>query len=120
LRAVCGLACAVSLAACGSISEKMAEGMSGLPGVGLPQGAPERPATPVAFPAVHDMPPPRAASLLNEVEQQKMEDDLAGARDRQQAAVGTAPPAAAAKKKVTPPAPAATRVIPASSSRTIY
>jgi hypothetical protein len=110
----------VSLAACGSISEKMAEGMSGLPAVGLPQGAPERPATPVAFPAVHDMPPPRAASLLNEVEQQKMEDDLAGARDRQQAAAGNAPPPApAAKKKATPSAPS-TRVVPASSSRTIY
>jgi hypothetical protein len=113
------LACALGLCGCASVSEKVTEGMSGLPGVGLPAGTPERPATPVAYPAVHDMPPARPASLLNEVEQQKLEDDLVAARDRQQAAAGTAPPATSSKKKTRPTTPAATAV-PATSSRTIY
>ncbi|MCC6779217.1 MAG: hypothetical protein IT537_21745 [Hyphomicrobiales bacterium] len=55
---------------------------------GLPEAAPKRPATPAAYPAVHDMPPPRASAVLTEEEQQKLENDLAAARQRAAAAAG--------------------------------
>lgn len=115
-----------SLAGCGSISEKFVEPASSLPGIGLPAGAPERPATTAAYPAVHDMPPPRADSPLNETEQQKMENDLVGARERQQEIAGTAPPKPPAKKETKPKATPATASgprlvpVPTSSNRTIY
>lgn len=63
------------------------------------------------------MPPARASGLLNDMEQQRLEDDLAAARDRQQASAGTAP---AARKKSAPAASTKPRVVPASSSETIY
>lgn len=50
---------------------------------GLPAGAPARPAESPAFPAVHDMPPPRAASLLDAEQQKKLEADLIAIRNRQ-------------------------------------
>jgi hypothetical protein len=49
---------------------------------GLPEGAPARPQSPGAYPAVHDMPPPRATNVLTEEEQKKLEDELAAARQR--------------------------------------
>jgi len=49
---------------------------------GLPEATPARPATPGAYPAVHDMPPPRSTAILTEEEQKKLEDDLAAARNR--------------------------------------
>lgn len=68
--------------------------------VGLPQGAPARPATPYHYPAVHDMPPPRATKPMSEEEQVKLEKELQAVRDRQEgrgeAAKKTTP---AAKKK---------------------
>ena len=62
-----------------------------MPAVGLPAGAPERPSTPVAFPAVHDVPPPRNSVVLTNTEAEQLEGDLATARDKQQSAVGLAP-----------------------------
>ena len=50
---------------------------------GLPAGTPERPSTPPAFPAVHDMPPPRDDTVLTDAEQKKVQADLMAARDRQ-------------------------------------
>lgn len=56
-----------------------------LPGdMGLPAGAPARPATPYEYPAVHDMPPARATVPMTEEEQVKLEKELANARDRQE------------------------------------
>ncbi len=52
-------------------------------GIGLPAGAPARPATPYQYPAVHDMPPARATQPMSEEEQGKLERDLAGLRERQ-------------------------------------
>ena len=108
------IAAAAGLGGCASMSEKVASTASELPVIGLPAGAPERPAEQFAYPPVHDMPPPRSAVLLSEVEQQKMEDDLVAARDAQQKAAGTS---ATAQKK---PARPKSRVIPGASSRTIY
>jgi hypothetical protein len=50
---------------------------------GLPAGTPERPITPAAYPAVHDMPPPRDDVVLTGAEQKKAQADLVAARDRQ-------------------------------------
>ena len=79
---------AVGLSGCGSISEKFADTASQTPGIGLPANAPERPSTPVAYPAVHDIPAPRNSVTLTNFEQQKLEDDLVAARDSQQTSVG--------------------------------
>jgi hypothetical protein len=62
---------------------------------GLPEGAPARPQTPAVYPAVHDMPPPRATNVLSEEEQQKLEDELAAARKR---AAGARKPAGGASR----------------------
>jgi hypothetical protein len=130
-RLLVAVACAVSLGACSSVSDKLTEKASELPGIGLPAGAPERPISPAAYPAVHDVPPARPAALLNDAERQKIETDLVEARTRQQAEAGTEAPAAEPPKaapKTTPkpapskkPAPArAASPVPSSSSRTIY
>jgi hypothetical protein len=56
-----------------------------LPGkIGLPAEAPARPVAPYQYPAVHDMPPPRAVPTLTDEQQVKLEDELKKARDRQE------------------------------------
>jgi hypothetical protein len=50
---------------------------------GLPAGTPERSSTPAAYPAVHDMPPPRSDTVLTDAEQKKIQSDLNAARDQQ-------------------------------------
>jgi hypothetical protein len=57
---------------------------------GLPEGVPQRPAKPPAYPAVHDMPPARDSAVLSDAEQTKLEADLAKARDRLGAQSGPA------------------------------
>ena len=52
---------------------------------GLPQAAPERPQTPPAFPAVHDMPPPRNTKVMTEEEKKRAEAELAVMREQQTA-----------------------------------
>ena len=71
-------ACAV-LASCSSV-------LSELPAAagGLPAGTPERSATPPAYPAVHDMPPPRANAVLTEDEKKRLEAELAAMRAAQE------------------------------------
>jgi hypothetical protein len=49
---------------------------------GLPDGTPQRPDTSRAYPAVHDMPPPRATTVLTDAETRKLESDLVAARNR--------------------------------------
>ncbi|AMN41735.1 hypothetical protein RHPLAN_33010 [Rhodoplanes sp. Z2-YC6860] len=87
LAAAAGLALGLALSGCGSISEKFAETASQAPQIGLPGNAPARP-TQMAYPAVHDVPPPRTATVLTDVEQQKLESDLLAARKQQQIAAG--------------------------------
>jgi hypothetical protein len=82
------VAAALCLSGCASISQKFAESASQLPEVGLSANAPARPAQQMAYPAVHDVPPPRTATMLTDIEQQKLETDLVSARDQQQTAVG--------------------------------
>jgi hypothetical protein len=111
---------ATSLSGCASISQKFADTAGQMPGIGLPANAPERPSSPVAFPAVHDIPPPRNSVTLTNFEQQKLEDDLLTARDQQQSAAGV--PLQPKKKPVTQTKPAAAQqsISPVSSSGSIY
>jgi hypothetical protein len=87
---------ALCLSGCASISQKFVETASQLPEVGLSANAPARPAQQMAYPAVHDVPPPRTAAMLTDIEQQKLETDLVSARDQQQTAAGV--PLASRKK----------------------
>jgi hypothetical protein len=58
-----------------------------LPGIGEPEGVPERPAVTPDYPAVHDMPPPREDKPLTEEERRKLAEELEALRARQ--ATGT-------------------------------
>lgn len=81
----------LGLSGCGSISEKFADTASQAPQIGLPANTPARPAEPMTYPAVHDVPPPRTAVVLTDMEQQKLETDLLAARNQQQTAAGLSP-----------------------------
>jgi len=68
---------------------------------GLPVGAPQRPGVPHQFPAVHDMPPPRATGPLTDEQQDKLEKELRAVRDRQEALETTKKAGVGAKKQPT-------------------
>ena len=74
------LAGALGLAGC-SAGSMIGDHMPSALG-GLPEGAPQRTTKPSAYPAVHDMPPPRGSTVLTDAEQKKLEDDLIAARTR--------------------------------------
>jgi hypothetical protein len=59
---------------------------------GLPAGVPERPAVQPAYPAVHDMPPPRADSTLSDAEKKSLKDDLIASRERAELRAGAKKP----------------------------
>ncbi len=52
---------AATLCGCSSVVDNIPTSVGG-----LPEGVPQRPATPPAYPAVHDMPPPRQDSALSD------------------------------------------------------
>src|SRR5437868_2115474 len=83
MRAV-ALAMVLALSGCTSF-------VADLPVVGEPSHLPARPENPPAFPAVHDLPPPRDSKPLTLDERKKLEAELAAARDKQEAETGTAP-----------------------------
>jgi hypothetical protein len=76
----CALALSLFLGGCsaGAIVDKLPSEVS------EPADTPARPATPYAYPAVHDMPPPRAAPIMTEDQQVTLEKDLEAARDHQE------------------------------------
>jgi len=82
------MVCAVALlcVGLGACSVPLAD----LPVVGLPAGAPARPAEPGAYPAVHDMPAARAEPVLDPTEQVKVENDLKAVKERQTGAAKAA------------------------------
>src|SRR5450759_4448320 len=89
------LTLAMALAGCssGAVIDK-------LPGdMGLPAGTPERPVTAYEYPAVHDMPPPRADPTMSEEQQVKAEEEMKAVRDRQEARDGAAKKTAQPAKK---------------------
>src|SRR5262249_53509983 len=71
---------AVVLAGC-SAGSMVADHLPNAVG-GLPEGTPQRPTTSTPYPAVHDMPPPRATTVLTDAETKKLESDLVAARNR--------------------------------------
>ncbi len=83
------------LVACSTKIENLGENIPADWG-GLPANTPNRPADPILYPAVHDMPPPRPLPPLDETAQKQMELDLMAARDRQEGRDS------AAKKPVVP------------------
>ena len=83
---VAAIVVAAGLSGCGAISSKFSEAGSQMPGIGLPAGAPERTAERAAFPAVHDLPPPRNSVTLTSIERAEAEKQLLAARNEQQAA----------------------------------
>jgi len=93
-----GLAVALCGCSAGAIVDK-------LPGdMGEPADTPARPVTPYVYPAVHDMPAPRATPPMTEEQQVQMEKDLTATRDSQETAIkateaAEAAEAAAAAKK---------------------
>src|SRR4029078_4494402 len=74
------MAGAVGLAGC-SAGRLIGDHMPKAPG-GLPEGAPQRATKPSAYPAVHDMPPPRGSTVLTDVEQRKRRAHLVTASPR--------------------------------------
>jgi hypothetical protein len=68
---------------------------------GLPRGAPAAPTKSYQYPAVHDMPPPRATKPLDEEQQEQLRQNLETTRDRQEQRTGTAPKAAPKRKNNT-------------------
>jgi hypothetical protein len=93
--ALVAFALAVALAGCssGPVIDRLPGGL------GLPADAPARPTTPYQYPAVHDMPPPRATKPMTDEELLKAEKDLQAARDRQEGRDGPTKKAASAPKK---------------------
>jgi hypothetical protein len=85
-RGAIGVALVLLGSALGGCSIPLAD----LPVVGLPAGAPARPADADAavYPAVHDMPAARSEPTLDPADQSKVESDLIHARERQAVAVG--------------------------------
>ena len=71
------LAAVVALTGCASIGDSLPSAVGG-----LPENAPQRPATPPVYPSVHDRPPERASTVLSGSEQKKLEDELAAARNK--------------------------------------
>ena len=131
--AVLAAAAMASLGGCGSISDKVSQAVASMPLVGLPANTPERPAETLAFPAVHDMPPPRTTAVLTADEQRIMERELVSAREVQKTSAKPPEPAPVAKPAAAKPAvaararpapqgepAAASMPAPPSSSRMIY
>lgn len=75
--ALVGLGCVV-VASCSTVFSEMPSQIGG-----LPEGTPERQATPPAYPVVHDMPPPRPNAVLTEEEKKQVEAELAALRAEQ-------------------------------------
>ncbi len=78
-----GLTATLSLALGGCASGGMLRNLPPAIG-GEPADLPAAPKTPYKYPAVHDMPPPRATKPLSDNEQIRLEKELEAARDSQQ------------------------------------
>jgi len=90
-----GFVLAAMLAGCSQarILEKLPASMGG-----LPSDAPAAPTKSYKYPAVHDMPAPRATTPLNEEQQQQLKQNLETVRDRQEKRTGTVPKDAPKRK----------------------
>jgi hypothetical protein len=62
-----------------------------LPGIGEPEAVPPAPETSAAYPAVHDMPPPRETKPISAEARKELAEELTAVRD-QQSVTGSARP----------------------------
>lgn len=69
------------LAACSSASSVFVDHIPNAIG-GLPAGAPERTATPVSYPPVHDIPTNRGPTVFTAAEKKRLQDELAATREK--------------------------------------
>jgi hypothetical protein len=93
ILAVLGLAAALAGCSASSVVDGMPSSLR------LPAGAPPPPTTAYEYPAVHDMPPPRAVRTMTEEQQIKLEKELTAVRDQQEARERTGKKAAQPAKK---------------------
>lgn len=68
---------AATLAGCSSVIDTVPTSLGG-----LPEGVPARPAAQAAYPAVHDVPPPRQDGALSDAESKRLREDLKSTRNR--------------------------------------
>ena len=66
---------------CGCSTYALIDNMPAAVG-GLPEGVPERPASPAAYPSVNDRPPAREDAPLSEAEKKRLQDELIATRTR--------------------------------------
>jgi hypothetical protein len=91
LGTVVALALTGALGDCAPAQQHLGDQLSPSLG-GLPQNAPQRPATNTyQYPAVHDMPPQRPMSLMSEEERRRLEAELGRVRDQQMRRSGQKP-----------------------------
>jgi hypothetical protein len=76
-RLAAALLLAVTLGGCSSVVDHIPSALGG-----LPEGTPARPANPGAYPAVHDMPPPRQERALDEADSKRLREELKQTRNR--------------------------------------
>ncbi len=88
------LVLAPALGGCGSM-------IADLPVVGLPTGAPARPADSGAFLPVHDVPDSKPNQTLSNDELARVQAELVAARDRQAVPVAPAPASPTTAEKIT-------------------
>ena len=68
---------AATLCGCSSVVDSIPTSLGG-----LPEGVPQRPAIPPAFPSVHEMPPARQDGALNEADSKRLREELKNTRIR--------------------------------------
>ena len=84
MLAACWIAASLTGCSAGPLGETLPQSLGG-----LPADPPPPPKVPYQFPAVHDMPPPRATEPLTDKQQWELEKDLTRLRDRQEAREAT-------------------------------
>jgi hypothetical protein len=94
---IVGLAIGLSGGLAGCSTDRIIDDLPA--GVGLPADAPARPKVAYQYPAVHDMPPPRATPALSDAAQVRLEKELLTDRDRLEGKPSLAKKSAARRKK---------------------
>jgi hypothetical protein len=107
------VAAALALAGCSSAVDMLPEKLGG-----LPNDAPQRPATTLASPNVYEVRPAREARPLSDAEQKKLESDLLALRETEkQRANPPPPPPPQPEKKAAARPPAGQTNLPAGQTK---
>jgi len=106
------VAAALALAGCSSAVDMLPEKLGG-----LPNDAPQRPATTLATPNVYEVRPTREARPLSDAEQKKLESDLLALRETEKQRANPPPPPPPPEKKAAAKLPAGQTKPPAAKSK---